>query len=106
MDDAIVVHGSEALDDGRKGIDDFFFIEMHDVVAPLPILHLHLQGRLLLGVQQSVVVLNGLYERFVDEGAVLLGIRICLEVLVGLLGRFVQEKDVVWLEFYYHELFT
>ena len=106
MDDVVFMHSSDAFDDGCKSIDDFFFIEMDDVVASLTILHLGLESGLLLGVQESVIILDGFDEGLVDKVVLVVGIGIDFEILVGLLGRFMQEKDVIWLEFYYHELFT
>jgi hypothetical protein len=59
MDDVILVEESNALDDGGEGCDDFFFIEMDGVVTSLSILEFDLKSRLLLGVQKSIIVLDG-----------------------------------------------
>ena len=54
----ILVEGSDAVNDRKEGIAYFLLIEMHDVVSPLAILHLGPESRLLLRIQQSIVIAN------------------------------------------------
>jgi hypothetical protein len=77
---------------------------VHDVVAALAILDLCLEGGLLLGVEEAVVVADGSEEGGVGDGGVGGEGGGGLEVLVDLFGGLVEEQDVVGLEFYYDEL--
>jgi hypothetical protein len=90
VDDVLLVQGSDALDDGSKSIDDFFFIEMDDAVAPFSIFDLNFESRLFLGVEQPVVVLDGFQECGVADVAFGVDIGVALKILIGLLGRFVE----------------
>jgi hypothetical protein len=69
MDDVILVKGSDAFDDGEESIEDFLFIEMDDVVAPLPIFDLRLKCGLLLSVEESIIVPDGSQKRRVVDAA-------------------------------------
>lgn len=104
--DIALVEGSDAFDDWSESVANLLLIEMYYVVAPLPIFDLCLQRRLLLRVQQTIVVANGPEEGGVTDGRIGLHAGTALEILIGLLGGFVEEEDVVRLEFYYDELFT
>lgn len=90
MDDIVLVEEGDALDDGSECSDDFFFIEMDDVVASLPVLEFDLESRLLFGVEQSIIVLYGSQQSLVHNIGLMLGIGIGLKILIGLFGRLMK----------------
>lgn len=96
----------EALDDRREGIHDFFFSEVEHPKGAFSVVYLGLQGGLLFGVEQPVVISNMPQERRMRNLSILGEGSRGFEVLVGFFGGLVKEEDVVGLEFYYDELFT
>jgi hypothetical protein len=90
VNDVVLVEGGEALDDGSKGIEDFFFIEIEDVEASFSIFYLGFEGGLFLGVEEAVVILDRLEEGRVRDLAFCADIGVALKILVGLFGGFVE----------------
>ena len=96
----------QTLDDRREGVHDFFFSEVQLSKGPFSVVNLRLEGGLLFGIEQSVVIANVAQKGWMRDWRIVGRGGGGLEVLVGFFGGLVQEEDVAWLEFYYHELFT
>lgn len=90
MDNIVLVHESNAFDDGGKSGDDFFFIEMDDVETSFSIFELDFEGGLFLGVEESIIVLDGFEKSLVHNIGLMLSIGIGLKILIGLFGRFMK----------------